>query len=130
MVRFLNISYARAVSFIATCFFVGCFLENLDMFGHDLPNMPKLIQSTMECPKLCKQDPKCTMWTTFEGACYLKHKHTGKLKPGPNYTVSGSRTCNSTSKYNKWAFKMIFSYAIHYIYLHYFSHVRDGSNTL
>ena len=71
-------------------------IDNIEIFGDSLFDVPKIVQNHHNCIDECNKTPQCNAWTLKEGFCYLKNE-SGILRPGGIKTYSGSKNCNTTS---------------------------------
>ena len=52
------------------------------------------VQNESSCNSHCQTNPKCSLWTYFEGLCYLKNDETFLIKTENDGIVSGMKDCN------------------------------------
>ena len=52
------------------------------------------VQNGSLCNFNCQKYPRCSVWTYFDGLCYLKNDETFLIKTENHGIVSGMKDCN------------------------------------
>ena len=79
---------------------VGCFMDLLKVDGDDIKNLTGIADSS-SCNEQCQRTQNCSLWTYFDGICYMKNERTFMIRTD-NGIISGKKDCIGDGK--TWQF--------------------------
>ena len=57
------------------------------------------ISNASSCNGLCQNNSNCSVWTYFDGLCYMKNDKTLLMKSDNNGIVSGKKKCDGEGNF-------------------------------
>ena len=99
----------------------GCFEEETEYVGHDIPESVLQTENPMDCHSECVKDETCNAWTYIKNKknCLLKYTKD-EIQTGNANHVSGPKICKGIHQSNKLKKCFLFNFEFR------FKHIEEN----